>query len=171
MKNHNVLMPPLFVLVVFLATDSGASKEGNPDFEKLKSRLTGSWNVVEENRAYDATFEEVSHGRALPERNSGFIAVYHPDGGSLLMTLYTRDGNQPRFRARGFEENHRSIRFIFQDITNWKSGTEHINGLQIVFKDQDHVVEKWETRRPDGGKAGFEFELTRKKKASCGNLE
>ena len=155
-------MPPLFVLGAFLATDSGASEEGNPDLEKLKSRLTGSWNVVE---------EEVSYGRALPERNSGFIAVYHPDGGSLLMTLYARDGNQPRFRARGFEENLRSIRFIFQDITNWKNGTEHIDGLQIVFKDQDHVVEKWETRQPDGAKAEFEFELTRKKTASSGNME
>lgn len=171
MKNHNLLMPSLFVLVVFLATDSGASEEVNPDFENLKNRLTGSWSFVEENRAYDATFEEVSHGRALLERNSGFIAVYHPDGDSLLMTLYTRDGNQPRFRTRGFEENPRSIRFIFQDITNWKSGTEHINGLQIVFKDQDHVVEKWETLQPDGAKARFEFELTRKKKASGGNLE
>jgi len=171
MKNHNLLMPSLFVLVVFLATDSGASEEVNPDFENLKNRLTGSWSFVEENRAYDATFEEVSHGRALLERNSGFIAVYHPDGDSLLMTLYTRDGNQPRFRTRGFEENPRSIRFIFQDITNWKSGTEHIHGLQIVFKDQDHVVEKWETLQPDGAKARFEFELTRKKKASGGNLE
>ena len=170
MKNHNV-MPPLFVLVVFLATDSGASDERNADFENLKSRLIGSWSFVEENSAYDATFEEVSHGRALLERNPGLIAVYHPDGNSLLMTLYTRDGNQPRFRARGFEQNPRSIRFIFQDITNWKNGTEHINGLQIVFKDQDHVVEKWETRRPDGAKARFEFELTRKKEASGGNLE
>ena len=93
----------------------------------------------------------------------GFIAVYHPDGDSLLMTLYTRDGNQPRFRANGFEENSRSIRFVFKDITNWKSSTEHINGLQIVLKDEDHVIEKWETLRPDGAKVGFEFELTRKK--------
>jgi hypothetical protein len=164
MNNHNVLMRTLFVLVAFLATDSGAAEEVNPDFENLKSRLTASWSFVEENRPYDATVEAVSHGRALLERNSGFIAVYYPDGDSLLMALYTRDGNQPRFRARGFEENSRSIRFIFQDITNWKSGTEHINGLEIVFKDQDHVIEKWETLQPDGAKAGFEFELTRKKR-------
>lgn len=157
-------MRTLFILVAFLATDSGTAKEVNPDFDNLKSRLTGSWSFVEENRPYDATFEAVSYGRALLERNSGFIAVYYPDGDALLMTLYTRDGNQPRFRARGFEENSRSIRFIFQDITNWKSGTEHINGLEIVFKDQDHVIEKWETLQPDGAKAGFEFELTRKKR-------
>jgi hypothetical protein len=164
MKNHKLLMRTLFAPVVFLVTNAGVAEEVNPVFENLKNRLIGSWSFVEANRPDEATFEAVSHGRAMLDRNSGFVAVYHPEGDSLLMTLYTRDGNQPRFRARGFEENSRSIRFIFQDITNWKSGTEHINGLEIVFKDQDHVMEKWETLQPDGAKAGFEFELTRKKR-------
>src|SRR2546421_9452098 len=58
---------------------------------------------TESGQSYDATFEAVAHGHSILERNSGFIAVYHPDGvHSLLMTLYTRDGNQPRFRAKGF---------------------------------------------------------------------
>jgi hypothetical protein len=52
--------------------------------------------------------------------------------------------------------------FVFQDITNWKKGTEHINGLELFFKDRDHLVEKWETLNPDGTKTHFEFELTRK---------
>jgi hypothetical protein len=34
---------------------------------------------------------------------------------------------------------------MFQDITNWKKGTEHINGLELFFKDRDHLSEKWET--------------------------
>ncbi len=102
-------------------------------------------------------------GHAILERNSGFIAVYYPvDVHSLLMTLYTRDGNQPRLRAKGFGENPASITFVFQDITNWKKGTEHINGLELFFKDRDHLIEKWETLNPDGTKARFEFELTRK---------
>jgi hypothetical protein len=50
------------------------------------------------------------------------------------MTLYTRNGNQPRLRAKGFGENPKSIRFTFQDITNWEKGTEHINGLELFFK-------------------------------------
>jgi hypothetical protein len=83
-------------------------------------------------QSYEAIFEAVSHGRALLERNSGFIAVYHPDGvHGLLMTLYTRDGNQPRLRAKGFGENPSSIRFTLQDITNWEQGSEHINGLEL----------------------------------------
>jgi len=163
MKIHEVVAGTLFALGVLFAISARAVEEVTPDFEHLKNRLIGSWGFIGDGKPYEATFEAVSHGRALLERNSGFIAVYHSDGNSLLMTLYTRDGNQPRLRARGFEENSRSIRLIFQDITNWKSGTEHINGLQIVFKDQDHVTEKWETLQPDGAKVGFEFELTRKK--------
>jgi hypothetical protein len=90
---------------------------------------------------------------------NGFIAVYHLDGvHSLLMTLYTRD--QPRLRAKGLNPN--SITFVFQDITNWEKGTEHIDGLELFFKDRDHLNEKWETLNPDGTKTHFEFELSRK---------
>jgi hypothetical protein len=65
-------------------------------------------------------------------------------------------------RAKGFEENPASITFVCQDITNWKKGTEHINCLELFFKDRDHLSEKWETLNPDGTKKHFEFELTRK---------
>lgn len=152
--------------LVALATLFSVNAQGggmvSPDFENLKNRLVGTWTFIEDNKSYEATFEAVSHGSALLERNSGFIAVYHPDGDSMVMTLYTRDRNQPRFRAKGFEGRSQSIRFVFQDITNWKSGTEHINGLEIVFKDRDHVIERWETLRQDGAKLSFEFELSRK---------
>ncbi|MGZ5545838.1 MAG: hypothetical protein ACXWIU_14315, partial [Limisphaerales bacterium] len=95
--------------------------------------------------------------------NPGFIAVYHPGGvHSLLMTLYPRKGNQPRLSAKGFGENPASIVFAFKDITGWTEGTEHINGLELLFKDRDHLSEKWETLKPDGTKTHFEFELTRK---------
>jgi hypothetical protein len=135
----------------------------NADFEILQSRLVGTWSFTENGQSYDATFEEVAHDHAILERNSGFIAVYHPDGvHSLLMTLYTRDGNQPRLRAEGFGENPNQMIFVFQDITNWEKGTQHINGLELFFKDHDHLIEKWETLNPDGTKTHFEFQLTRK---------
>jgi hypothetical protein len=59
-------------------------------------------------------------------------------------------------------ENPSQMIFVFQDITNWKKGTEHINGLELFFKDRDHVTETWETLKPNGAKTHFEFELTRK---------
>jgi len=52
--------------------------------------------------------------------------------------------------------------FAFKDITNWTKGTEHINGLELFFKDHDRLIEKWETLNSDGTKTHFEFELTRK---------
>ena len=136
----------------------------NAAFENLKNRLVGSWTFLEDGKSYEATFEVVSHGNALLERNSGFIAVYHPDALSVLMTLYTRDGNQPRFRAADNRPLSDSIRFSFLDITNWTSDSEHINALEIVFKDRDHVIEKWETLQPDGTKSSFAFELIRKER-------
>ena len=150
-------------LVLFALADIHGAELLNSDFEDLKRRLVGTWTFTENAQSYDATFEAVSHGHAILERNSGFIAVYHPDGvHSLLMTLYTRDGNQPRLHAKGFGENPASITFVFQDITNWKKRTEHINGLELFFKDRDHLSEKWETLNPDGTETHFQFELTRK---------
>jgi hypothetical protein len=119
-------------LVLFALTAVHGVELLNADFETLKSRLIGpplregssatsTWSFTENGKSYDATFEAVAHGHAILERNSGFIAVYHPDGvHSLLMTLYTRDGNQPRLRAKGFGENPNQVIFVFQDITNWK---------------------------------------------------
>ena len=150
-------------LVLFALAGVHGAELLNSDFEDLKRRLVGTWTFTENGQSYDATFEAVAHGHAILERNSRFIAVYHSDGvHSLLMTLYTRDGNQPRLRAKGFGENPTSITFVFQDITNWKKGIDHINGLELFFRDRDHLIEKWETLNPDGTKTHFEFELTRK---------
>ena len=150
-------------LVLFTLAGAHGAELLNSEFEDLKRRLVGTWSFTENGQSYDATFDAIAHGHAILERNSGFIAVYHPDGvHSLLMTLYTSDGNQPRLRAKGFGENPASITFVFHDITNWKKGTEHIDGLELFFKDRDHLNEKWETLNPDGTKTRFEFELTRK---------
>ncbi|HEU0273468.1 MAG TPA: hypothetical protein VFQ83_02955 [Candidatus Udaeobacter sp.] len=157
-------MRRLVIALVALAVARTFSAELlNADFENLKNRLAGAWSFTENGQSYEATFEAVAHGHAMLERNSGFIAVYYPDGmHSLLMTLYTRDGNQPRLQANGFGENPNSIVFGFKDITGWAKGTEHINGLELFFTDSDHLIEKWETLSPDGTKTHFEFELIRR---------
>ena len=105
----------------------------------------------------------VANGHAILERNSGFIAVYCPNRvHGLYMTLYTREGNQPQLHANGFGENPAQMFFTFKDITGWTNGSEHINGLELFFKDRDHLIEKWETLKPDGTKTHLEFALTRK---------
>ena len=150
-------------LVLFTLAPIHGAELPNADFETLKSRLIGTWSFTENGQSYDATFETVAHGHAILERNSGFIAVYHPDGvHGLLITLYTSDENQPRLRAKGFGENPNQMIFVFKEITNWKKGTDRINGLELFFKDRDHLIEKWETLKPDGTKTYFEFELTKR---------
>jgi len=68
------------------------------------------------------------------------------------MKVYTREGNQPRLRAKEFGENPAVMVFVFKDITSWTKSTERINGLELFFKDRDHLIEKWETLKPDGTK-------------------
>jgi hypothetical protein len=158
---------PRFTMVGLIAL-AVASVHGtellNADFEGLMRRLVGTWTFTENGQSHDATFEVVADDHAILERNSGFIAVYCPDRvHGLLMTLYTREGNQSRLHAGGFSENPEMMVFVFKDITGWTKGTEHINGLELFFKDRDHLIEKWETLKPDGTKMHFEFELTRKK--------
>src|ERR1044072_7869596 len=52
--------------------------------------------------------------------------------------------------AKGFGENPAQMLFILKDITGCTSGTERINSLELFFKDSDHLIEKWETLKPDG---------------------
>jgi len=68
------------------------------------------------------------------------------------MKVYTREGNQPRLLAKEFGENPAVMVFAFKDITGWTKGTERISGIELFFKDRDHLIEKWETLKPDGTK-------------------
>jgi hypothetical protein len=149
--------------VVLAAASVRGAESSNADFEDLKRRVVGTWSFTDNGKSNHATFEVVANGHAILERNSGFIAVYCPDGAhGLLVTLYTSEGNQPRLHVSGFGENPAQMLFTFKDITGWRKGTERIDGLELFFKDRDHLIEKWETLKPDGTKTHFEFELTRK---------
>jgi len=52
--------------------------------------------------------------------------------------------------------------FGFKDITGWTKGTERINGVELFFKDHDHLIEKWETLKPDRRKTHFEIRTSEK---------
>jgi hypothetical protein len=70
-------------LVLFSLAGVHGAELLNSDFADLKSRFVGTWSFTENAQSYEATFEAVAHGHAILEGNSGFIAVYHPDGGSF----------------------------------------------------------------------------------------
>jgi hypothetical protein len=149
-------------LLLTAGTVSSAGAGPANDFDLLKQKLEGRWTFVEDGKKYDATFERVSHGAALLERNSGFMVVYYPDGHSLMMTLFTKDGYQVRLRAPGIDEKSSSADFVFQDTTNLAAGAAYMNGLKLILESKDHVVERWKMVDAHGAESSFDFELTRK---------
>src|SRR4051812_34590210 len=87
-------------LLIVLSTFAAASPNETSvqsAFSRLQS-LSGDWRFVEENQTYVAHFESVADGHTLMERNA-YVGMYALDGDSLLLTLFTKDGNQPRLRA------------------------------------------------------------------------
>ena len=131
------------------------------DFDLVKQRLGGRWRFLEDKQPYETTFEIVSQGAAFLERNSGFTVVYYPDGTALMMTLFTKDGYQVRLRASAADKEGSSIKFVFQDSTNLAPHTPHISGLTLIFRDKDHVLERWRLVDERDAESTFDFELTR----------
>jgi hypothetical protein len=131
------------------------------DFDRLKQRLEGKWTFLEDKQPYETTFEIMSHGAALLERNTGFSVVYYPDGTTLMMTLFTKDGYQVRLRASGADKEGSLIQFAFQDATNLAPHAAHITGLTLEFRSRNHVLERWRMVDKRGTESNFAFELTR----------
>jgi hypothetical protein len=150
----------LGLLVLGLLSHPARAQRVPQGFARLCTALAGSWTFEENHQTHTTTFEVVSHGQALLERNDGFIAVYHADGDHVRMTLYTRDGNQPRLHSADGLANGLA-HFTFVDVTNLPAGGDHISGLTVLVKDHDHLVERWQFRHA-GQDAPFEFRLTRK---------
>ena len=149
--------------LLIIAASLNVAMLGEPsDFNLLKQRLEGKWTFLEDKKPYETTFEIVSHGAALLEKNSGFAVVYYPDGTALMMTLFTKDGYQVRSRASGADKEGSLIQFVFQDATNLAPNAAHITGLALKFTGRDHVSERWRMVDEHGAESNFAFELTRK---------
>ncbi len=78
MKKRDAFMGTLLAFALLMPINARAIEDVNPDFERLKNQLIGSWNFVEDGKIYEATFDAVSHGRALLERNSRFYRRLSP---------------------------------------------------------------------------------------------
>src|ERR1035441_1260023 len=148
--------------LLIIAASLNVAMPGEPrDFSLLKQRLEGKWTFSEDKQRYETTFEIMSHGAALLEKNTGFSVVYYPDGTTLMMTLFTKDGYQVRLRASGTEKEGSLIQFVFQDATNLAPHEGHITGLTLIFRSRDHVSEMWRMVDERGAESNFSFELTR----------
>lgn len=162
MKTHRFALPLL--LAAGLALSPLGAKESDPSWEKLKS-LVGSWEGTMEGHPTHVTYALVSSGTALMETIDGadamqMVTLYHPDGGTILMTHYCSMGNQPRMRAKGLKDGR--LEFNFVDVTNLRSPDEpRMTHLVLTFTDPTHLVHEWtDTNGPKAGTSRFEFTRT-----------
>jgi hypothetical protein len=142
-----------------------AETASNPGWEKLKT-LVGEWDGTEDGKPFHVSYRLVSSGTALMETMTGsdameMITVYHPDGGSILMTHYCSMGNQPRMRATKLAGN--KLTFHYLDAANVKGADDpRMSGLTLTFTDVDHLGADW-THRMGAREDVGHFAYTRKK--------
>jgi len=118
-------------------------------FARIKA-LAGEWQADTQMGKAHLTYEVIASGTSLVERESAqnmpaMMAVYHLDGGRLLMTHYCMAGNQPRMQARAFDAKTGEVRFQFLDATNLASPEAgHMRNLTLRIGDHDHFAADWE---------------------------
>lgn len=151
-------------MLAFLAVILAAATTPQQAFERLKG-LAGEWDATEEGRPSPAQFERLAGGTVVMQR-SGFVAMYHLDGDSLLVTGYTHDGNQPRLRAKGASLQAERFEFKYVDATNLKAGATHADGLEIAFQPDGSFRQTWHF---SGGKAPTSITMAFSKKARQGS--
>ena len=105
------------------------SKAADESWTELSTWLPGTWTATNEHgTTITESFRLVSGGSALVETfgvggNHETVSVYHKDRGSLMLTHYCAQGNQPRLRASGVDANGITT-FRFVDVTDLGSDEE-----------------------------------------------
>jgi hypothetical protein len=64
-----------------------------------------------------------------------------------------------RCRERGLTQAERKI--TLTAATNLAVHAPHINGLTLIFRDKNHVLERWRMVDKRDAESTFDFELTR----------
>jgi hypothetical protein len=168
------------------AEDGGAAKkegvEAKAAFARLKT-LAGTWKVKfggdheagkaeEHQEKHNASPATVTFGLTgagstvvetqFPGEGHEMISMYHLDGQDLRMTHYCAAGNQPRLKLDRARSQPDHLIFVFDGGSNLDPKKDlHIHGVEITFRDKDHVTSAWEGYQ--GGKSGgvHEFNMTR----------
>jgi hypothetical protein len=141
------------------------------EFDKLKG-LVGTWKGTADmgaDKPMDVThtFELTSGGSAVMEKlmvgsPKEMVSMYCSEGGKLIMTHYCSMGNQPKMGLMKSSDNE--LDFMVKGTSGIGSKMDpHMHGVNIVWKDADHISEQWTMYV--GGKAQktSDFELARVK--------
>lgn len=141
------------------------------EFDKVKA-LVGTWKGTadmggDKPMNVTNTFELTSNGSIIVEKICAgtpheMVSVYCVEGGKLMMTHYCSVGNHPEMSLLKTSDNE--MDFAVKGHAGLGSAKEmHMHGMDIVWKDADHITEQWTMY--DGGKSlgGKPFVLTRVK--------
>jgi hypothetical protein len=156
----------LISLTMTGATAADRSSEASAAFDLLKT-LVGEWEGDTSNGKAHLTYELVSGGTALVERESSdtmpaMLTVYHLDGERLILTHYCMAGNQPRMQAKAFNAQTGEVDFRFLDATNLTSpNAGHMRNAKIRVIDKDHLTAEWQFYQDGKPKATETFKYTR----------
>lgn len=121
------------------------------EFDKVKS-LVGTWKGTADmggDKPVDVTntFELTSGGSAVMEKIMAgspkeMVSMYCSEGGKLVMTHYCSIGNQPKMSLLKTSDNE--LDFAVKGHAGLGSAKEmHMHGMNIVWKDADHITEQW----------------------------
>jgi outer membrane lipoprotein-sorting protein len=142
----------LLVCAVMMAPQALLSAQNAQSaFDQVKS-LAGEWqgqsSMGGQTFPVKLKFEVISGGSAVmetmqPGNEPAMVSVYHENGDKIMMTHYCTGNNQPRLQTASLATPGK-LDFEFLDISNLTSpDTEHISGMVLTIKDNDHITEEW----------------------------
>ena len=139
----------LVVAAGTLPAQSRAPASDNPSFDQLKS-LVGNWQGKDQHgNVVHLTFELVSGGSVLMERNDSsngaeMISMYSAEGNRIILTHYCSAGNQPTLATEVLSGASKHLDFSFVRATGLKTPEDgHMVGLSITLEDKDHLTQIW----------------------------
>ena len=166
MKRTLILGSILTVLATMVTVPAATVAAPGSAFDRIKA-LAGEWKGRSAEGEVRVTYKIMSGGSVVIETlespdEPAMVTVYHTDGDDLRMTHFCSAQNQPRMKAGGFSADARVITFEFLDATNLSSpGAGRMDGLQITFKDNDHIQQRWIWKGDDGKLVDNIVELAR----------
>jgi len=169
----------LFLLSIFVFPTLGFSGsdhmpviESSKEFNRLKS-LVGSWQGESEmgpegkpenmHVEYKLTSNKsVILETLAPGTPHEMVSVYHDMNGKLFMTHYCALGNQPIMELKSSDENNIFLDFAAKNNLDPKK-EPHMHSLDIVFVNEDTIIENWTHDDGTGERQTHTFKLNRVK--------
>jgi hypothetical protein len=169
----------IFILSLFAISTQGLSDpshmpkiEGSKEFNRLKT-LVGTWEGMSEMgmkgeaQKINILYKLTSNNSAIVETLSPgtpheMVSVYHDINGKLSMKHYCALGNQPLMELNDSDDS--SISLVFAANNTLDPNKEpHMHALNIVFENDDSIVQNWTHQNGSEGKEVHTFKLTRVK--------